>query len=738
VFKAAVIRNVFRNNNESLGQFLIGSLTEGTVKGDRRFYINGLSTAYPYRLELGDSRFDLQLNAATLHGALKTALGVTADQHLKILTAKISNSDIAPFAEDWILENHPNEISSDWSCDFDEATDEITIQIDGHPLYRTAAHADLLWLKEVPDRRLLMAAYTLATKDPYTQIYSFDRPRLFTYRMESGNAVLDAMDGSNLVISEFFPIIPLRAGKVYIDDPTYAAQYPEVKKAYRRLTGGSINALLDQLKDNADVDRDVDAVHLVKGINLNTPEKVGKEYLWNFFKRLHTIAPMAEAKYKAHLAAVLAAIQQGWIYQPTYIFDEKNPTYGANLPEVSTAVLEAPVQELVLKTVEASPFTFKLTWGSVVEEDFVGNMMSRIEGPNPATLAKVGDIEIVKGPSELVFDQPPTYHERTGMVAISRQSEFLYIYKQTEKRAYKRLTIRDLVHENYVYFTHAVRTTAHQAMDDEPDESGFIVPLHYPTWNELSLTRRAQLGNSSSYLVFNSYQIVKTPWYASGFFRMLLVIAAIALSVYTGGGSFATAKGILGANAAVGAALGASVASAAVVGAIANYLAATIVTQLISMGARKLLGEKWGSIIGAIAGFIALQVGTHFVETGNFNFDWGSLMRVDNLLKLTDAATQGYSLFLARDTEAMFDEMETISTSYEKEMEKIEKLTNEIIGMTSSEINPMMFTDAAEHFGESREVFLSRTLLTGSDIANLTHSLIENFADISLELPLLR
>jgi hypothetical protein len=55
--------------------------------------------------------------------------------------------------------------------------------------------------------------------------------------------------------------------------------------------------------------------------------------------------------------------------------------------------------------------------------------------------------------------------------------------------------------------------------------------------------------------------------------------------------------------------------------------------------------------------------------------------------------------------------------------------------MTSGEINPMMLTDATEYFGETSETFLSRTLMTGSDIAELTRAMVENFAEISLELP---
>jgi len=70
---------------------------------------------------------------------------------------------------------------------------------------------------------------------------------------------------------------------------------------------------------------------------------------------------------------------------------------------------------------------------------------------------------------------------------------------------------------------------------------------------------------------------------------------------------------------------------------------------------------------------------------------------------------------------------------YEAEAEKIEKLSEEILGMTNPEIVPILLTND-EHFGESRETFLGRTLLTGSDIAQIQSSLITNYAELTLKL----
>ena len=110
-------------------------------------------------------------------------------------------------------------------------------------------------------------------------------------------------------------------------------------------------------------------------------------------------------------------------------------------------------------------------------------------------------------------------------------------------------------------------------------------------------------------------------------------------------------------------------------------------------------------------------------------------MRADNLIKMTNSVSDVYTKWLNADTQAIYDSLDGLEDEYEKSMDEIENLSEEILGMTGGEINPMILTDAREHFGESSEAFLNRTLLTGSDIAMLTHAMIENFAAITLELP---
>ena len=82
-------------------------------------------------------------------------------------------------------------------------------------------------------------------------------------------------------------------------------------------------------------------------------------------------------------------------------------------------------------------------------------------------------------------------------------------------------------------------------------------------------------------------------------------------------------------------------------------------------------------------------------------------------------------------------------------MENVQELMDELD--TDGLINPMMLTDFSDpinqwqqmgdqwqrgaFFGESPQDFLDRTLLTGGDLIDLSHSMVTDFVEAALTLP---
>lgn len=207
------------------------------------------------------------------------------------------------------------------------------------------------------------------------------------------------------------------------------------------------------------------------------------------------------------------------------------------------------------------------------------------------------------------------------------------------------------------------------------------------------------------------------------------------------GGAGASTAGLLGTAASVGATLGFTGLVALIVGAVANAIAAIILSQIIALGANALFGDQLGQLVGTLASIIAVNMGSSMAAGKGFAATFGQLGTAENLLKLTAAAGKGYNDFINNQTSSLIDATNAVASSFEEASKKIQELykTNLGVGINRT-FNPMDFLQATRidpFIPESSSAFLSRTLLTGSDIANMTNGMLSNFAQIttSTQLP---
>jgi len=151
---------------------------------------------------------------------------------------------------------------------------------------------------------------------------------------------------------------------------------------------------------------------------------------------------------------------------------------------------------LTLPTPELGVLDMKISWSDISETRATGKAFAG---------AKVGEVEVKEG---------ITYNERTvlgfinGEFASSNPVTGLTIRKQINSLEYIEIKIQGLMHKNLIYKGKSVDITAREAMAD-PDESGFIIPLHEPTLKRLGSVISTELARESFILVFNSYQVVK-------------------------------------------------------------------------------------------------------------------------------------------------------------------------------------------------------------------------------------
>lgn len=741
--KSTIVGATLSNSEQSIGEILSHSLLNGPGQKQRSLY-RWAKTNYALGLPTAVIDAAVSVDTAVVTAGLTSALTLAAGQSLKVYSAIVDDADVDYWAEDWIRLNLSVDVVEDqWSADYDHTADEITIDVADVGQYAVPAPADLIWGMDRDGHKVLFVLYAILTetKNGVTE----SSPILYTYRMGAGNVSFDTLQSAATPMAEFFPVMPLRINNLSIRDDSLEDEYEAVKKAFRKLTSKNVDTILDELEDQEEIGQ-VDFAFLVQGVSANSKENEARGYLYQFFEGLiagqtYTLDDFHTFRTEYVTARNQSVVDWNSWQRGNDLHDEDpdnqalyHPTSYTEPPTVPLLAWTAPtVQELQVHSPDIPNFDFRIRWVAIGETQHVGNGKT-FDGDTSRGMMTKGDFWFHVLPDIKLIDIVAMEGRGEGDYhTTTRTYNRVYMFHQHSLYQYSRLEIIGAEHRNYVYIGHAVSIPLSTAIEDD-EESGFLLPLHYPSLRSLGLMKGTQLSSSTSHLVLNMYDQQKVKWYQKSIFKVILAIATVILTVVFPPAGTA-AGGILGTNIAVGAFLGASAATAAIVGGIANALAAMIVTSLIQQFSTKIFGDKLGAIIGSIIAFVSLTYAGNFAATGTFNVDWGSMMRIENLTKITNSVSNAYSQWLNADTMEIYASIDGLEAQYQEQFDEIQDLSKEILGMTAPVIDPIMFTDAAEYFGESSESFLTRTLLTGSDLAELSQALITNFADISLELP---
>lgn len=551
--------------------------------------------------------------------------------------------------------------------------------------------------------------------------------KIFIYKKGDGNAVLDAMFNQKSEIQGFYPFIPFRIDNKFLSDTYLPDVYTQAKKGYKKATTGRYDDLVDELKDNDSID-DIDYAYTVFGVSLNVLENASRKYVYVFFKEiLNDYGSGSYGSWQAEWDAAKES-ETTWAAWKTAQSTPGDPLYGTPEP-TKLAYPPMPTNSIKISSGNNPVMNFDMTisWNSMIEETGVG--LIKPDAHNDELWFTIGDTETFE---ELNWtNEGGTWRNLpTGSVDVDE----IVLNWQVNENNWRKLRIKGLLHKNLVYKSKSVDITAKEALED-PDESGFIVPLHDGVYRSLGLVTGTQMATACSFMVFNCYQVVKQKWYQTTIFKIILVIIIIVIAYFTGGSSLGASSGVLGTNAAVGAAIlgaGASLAAIAIVGAIANAIAAMLIMKIITTASVKIFGEKWGALIGAIASIIVLQVGTAMASGQTMSSAFSGLMRVDNLMKLTSAVGNSYANYLQSSTMNYIEQTQEVVKDYKEKSMEIQEAWLQNIGGNRGIIDPMTVTDVFGASMESINAFLQRTMMTGSDVAEMSLDMLTNFVNITL------
>jgi hypothetical protein len=553
--------------------------------------------------------------------------------------------------------------------------------------------------------------------------------KCFIYKQGGSIPALNAMfTANNANVGKFFPIIPVRLDNAAVQYSAWPHLYEPAKKAYKKAIGKKYDDLIENVADNPSLG-DIDYAYMVFGVSLNTKENVGKAYIYNFFKLLGQDPTLGSDDYDAFKASWEAAHQSQleWIE-----WAERNIEREDSSPWwVDPEPVKIPYPVMPKETLNLSQwihYNVAISWNFIKETVNSGKA-------NPT--AKPGDYFISQGTSDEF--EPVYWNEREesdsgGFISKifakvfgeKESNHTIYIDYQETDNKWTRLTIRGLTHNNVVYSGRGVFTNTKQALED-PEESGFIIPLHENIFNSTKLIDRTQLGMSCCYLVFNCYVSRKQKWYETSIFKVIVIIILVVITVM----SLGTSSPVTGPMATAVAALGTIGIPTIVATFIVKAIVAIIITKILTKLAIKAFGEEVGAIVAVIASMYVMQLSYNGFSMQGMAVSFSNMLAAPNLLMLTSSSLDAYSKYMQASTNEIQAQSEAFQTEYDTLMKELNDKIESQFGSKST-FDVTQITDILYMANESPDAFLQRTLMVGSDIANMSIEMLHNFVEMTV------
>jgi len=557
--------------------------------------------------------------------------------------------------------------------------------------------------------------------------------QFLVYKQYTGNAAFDALFSTTTDAGNFMPYIPMILNTNQISSTYLPTVYAQSQIAVQKALGTTVT--FDDLMAKVQVNPSLSSIsyaYIVFGVSLNVLENTCRDYIYQFF--------LSIMQGEVTSSTAFAAWQTAWAAAATAMTAWETWQVGGSVGP-APAILAYPQSPRTSISVTSSnptmDYSMTISWDNCAETVGTGQLTTDL-----GNLAQTGDFwfETVSNYAVPI----PAWVNNSGLASGSQTQTHIRLNWQVDTNNWRCLDIYNLEHANLIYGGNGVITTAAQALASAT-ESGFIIPLNTTIYKNMPLPTSTQMATACCFIVFNSYTVTTTPWYESGWFAVLIIIAFIAVSVFTVGGG---AIGLLGTSLAVGTAVGFTGLTAIIVGAAVNALAAIVLISLIQKGATALFGPQLGAIIGAIVGLIALQVGSAMASGMSASDLLGQMLQPMNLLKLTEAAGNGYAQVMQLQAQATNASTQAMLATYNTASAKLEAQSVEMFGSgggaANLDINPMSLTDyqapstttnplGTQLLIESPQTFFDRTLMVGTDICNLSSAYINNFCTANLD-----
>lgn len=561
--------------------------------------------------------------------------------------------------------------------------------------------------------------------------------KLLTYKLNSGNTVLDQIASIDSVpAEEFYPVIPLRIHNTNIMD-TYHGN--SVSTLYKKLTNTDINKLIKQLENTNNLDK-IDFAYLVLGVPLNTKSNHEKLYIYNFLKNLISIQKWDRNIYLSWRDSLGISQNQYemYLYNLNLQYGEINFTeFNSSRVLKSVSSPAFSIFSLATKDYGFNGYYTDLRWLCISEHLFTG--VGKV-GAKPGDLWWDTNFNVAStaSPNAWFNISPLTYDQVTNTVLLDDKAN-VALYHQIDSDTYRVLLITGLEMYHRVYGGEIWDNKVYDAKSSilDLDDTSFVIPLHEPTLQTLTLYQRHNVCLRSQNLIINTLDVYKQNWYETGAFANLILfivtVVIVAVTILSGGTLTAqtttlgsTVLGAIGITTAV-------VAINFIVGLISSFLLSLLIERVLREVFELFFDDKVARILSTVTTVIITLGTNNFTQ---LSFDIG--FQIPQILTILSTLTNSFSDLLLTDYNSKLDELNNFMLESESKTKLLEKKINETgIGKTvDSFLIDYIQDNYFKNVFEKPQDFFNRTLLNSTDIINASLNYTSNYSKIKLDITL--
>lgn len=476
--------------------------------------------------------------------------------------------------------------------------------------------------------------------------------KYWMYRIGSGiHPTLDALvDAAPEVNGTFFPFAYFRYNKKSEIEDKSTAAYKTSKKLVKYL-GMDYDDIAAAIDENPDI-ANVEQAMLMMAVPVNTEDQQELWYLYEFFENMFF-------------------------------------ANGGGAMTRDTAVIFAGLRGEIL------------TQTNLVIQDSRFKMGIRHSGIYRARVGgTIGAVGSHARGMETVYTESSSVNHETGATQIELiPHKYHYFRRQVTEHLYEEIQVVGLQTLFYVFESFA-------SIGDEEDDI-LLIPLDRSITEKLTIPQREVLYARSLHYVFNSKVVTKVKWYQQSWFKAVLIIVAIAITIWSWGSS----GGLLS-----------TLKAAAIMGG-AELVAVTLITAVVKMAVVTVGVQLFIKAAGAELAFLVALIAAAY---GMYqSFATGAPWATD-LVNLSNSLTKGIGTYM----QGQMDDLLQSASDFSKYIEEQTKLLDTAKELLEGNnlLSPFVI------FGESPDDYYNRTVHSGN-IGVIGFEAVSSYVEVALTLP---